>query len=93
MGPTLNWWRSLALFALDLMSDQRFIPSVRQDEKAMLHATWRPWLHDEEVCRRLTAMLASMPPVIRCVQDDLGEGAWPRLEASLVGIIDSHIGY
>ena len=37
------------------------------------------------------AMLAPMPPVIRCVQDDLGEGAWPRLEASLVGIIDSHI--
>ncbi|MDG2094361.1 MAG: DEAD/DEAH box helicase [Phycisphaerales bacterium] len=91
IGPTLNWWRSLALFALDLMSDQRFIPSVRQDEKAMLHATWRPWLHDEEVCRRLAAMLASMPPVIRCVQDDLGEGAWPRLEASMVGIIDSHI--
>ena len=91
LGPTLNWWRSLALFALDLMSDQRFIPSVRQDERAMLYATWRPWLHDEEVCTRLAAMLASMPPVIRSVQDDLGEGAWPRLEAGLVGIIDAHV--
>ncbi|MDG2424880.1 MAG: DEAD/DEAH box helicase [Phycisphaerales bacterium] len=91
LGPSIDWWKAVGFFSLDLMMDQRFIPSLRQDERAMLHASWRPWLHDEEVCRRLEAILASMPPVIRAVRDDLGEGAWPRLESALVGIIDSHI--
>ncbi|MCH2134445.1 MAG: DEAD/DEAH box helicase [Phycisphaerales bacterium] len=91
LGPTMDWWRAVGLFALDLLTDQRFIPSVRQDERAVLYASWRPWLHDEEVCRRLASVLASMPPVVRAAVDDLGEGAWPRLESALTAIIDGHI--
>ncbi len=91
LGPSLEWWKAVGFFALDLMVDQRFIPTLRQDERAALHASWRPWLHDEEVCRRLEAILLSMPPIIRAVRDDLGEGAWPRLESALVGMVDGHI--
>ena len=91
LGASLDWWRAVSLFVLDLLADQRFIPSMKQDDRAMLHASWRPWLHDEEVCRRLSAVLASMPPLMRAVQDGIGEAAWPRLESALAGMVDGAI--
>jgi len=65
VGQSVHFWTSTAKFALDLLVDQRFIPTLLQVDRKHLTATWVPWLHDEEVVTRFGLLLRAMPPVAR----------------------------
>ena len=85
-GPTdeiafahsLPWWIALARFVLELLEDQRFIPTLihAAGDEDGLRAAWRPWLLDESARDRLAALMAAMPPVIRATQQ-AGQSADP----------------
>ena len=65
VGQSVHFWASVARFSLDLLVDQRFIPTLLQVDRKHLTAAWTPWLHDEEVVNRFGLLLRAMPPVAR----------------------------
>ncbi len=65
VGQSVHFWTSTAKLTLDLLVDQRFIPTLLQVDRKHLTATWVPWLHDEEVVTRFGLLLRAMPPVAR----------------------------
>jgi len=87
-GHDLLFWADVAALVAERCECQRFVPSLRQDGDGSLRAFWRPWLQDEEAAEQLTMLLSAMPPVARGVDDDLGDMAWPRLEAALEAMTD-----
>ncbi|MHC4709434.1 MAG: hypothetical protein ACYTA3_03175, partial [Planctomycetota bacterium] len=95
-GRSLPWWFAVARFVLELLADQRFIPTLIQPRGGGdgLKASWKPWLHDESAQRRLGALLGAMPPVVRAVVDSAGNGAqtadpWRILCASIDALCDA----
>ncbi|MDP7030569.1 MAG: DEAD/DEAH box helicase [Phycisphaerales bacterium] len=90
-GYDLLFWAEVARLVADRCESQRFVPSLRRNGDGHLRAVWRPWLQDEEAAGWLTMLLAAMPPVARGVDDELGETAWPRLEAALEAMTDDLI--
>ena len=70
VGQSVHFWASAAQFTLDLLVDQRFIPTLLQVDRRHLSATWTPWLHDEEVVSRFAMLLRAMPPVARSTTED-----------------------
>ncbi|MHC4220083.1 MAG: DEAD/DEAH box helicase, partial [Planctomycetota bacterium] len=93
-GRTLPWWFAVARFVLELLADQRFIPTLIQPrgDGNGLKAAWKPWLHDEFAQERLGALLAAMPPVVRAVEDPGEDGAsdpWRILCASIDALCDA----
>ena len=64
-GHSVRFWSATARFTLDLLMDQRFLPTLLQVDRQHLAARWTPWLHDDEVVHRFTLLSESMPPVAR----------------------------
>ena len=65
VGQSIHFWASASRFALDILVDQRFIPTLLQVDRKHLSATWVPWLHDDEIVNRFGLLLRAMPPVAR----------------------------
>jgi len=70
VGQSIRFWSSAAQMAIDLMVDQRVIPTLLQVDRKHLTAKWIPWLHDDEIVHRFTLLLSAMPPVARSTTDD-----------------------
>ena len=64
-GQSVKFWNSAGQMAMDLLVDQRFIPTLLQVDRKHLTARWTPWLHDEEVVDRFSLLLQAMPPIAR----------------------------
>lgn len=90
-GPGLAWWYAVARLAQDLLSEQRFVPSLVQRAGEGLRAVWQPWLHDEATRERTGLLVAAMPPQVRATIDDRGGRPWPILEESLQGLVDARV--
>ena len=75
-GHSLPWWIAVARFVLELLADQRFIPTVIQPsgDHGTLRAAWMPWLLDKSARNRMAALMVSMPPVVRAVDSVGPEG-------------------
>jgi len=70
VGQSIYFWSSAAQLALDLLVDQRFIPTLLQVDRKHLTAKWTPWLHDEEVVERFALLLRAMPAIARSTSID-----------------------
>jgi SNF2 family DNA or RNA helicase len=70
VGQSIHFWSSAAQLVIDLLVDQRFIPSLLQVDRKHLTAKWTSWLHDEEVVERFGLLLRAMPPVARSTAPD-----------------------
>jgi len=70
-GHSLRYWLAVVRFGLDLLIDQRFIPSLIRTGDDQLRGMWLPWLDDPPTRRRAAALVEAMPPVGRaCVHDE-----------------------
>ena len=49
IGHDIRFWSEVATFAIELLVDQRFVPSVIQIEGGPLRGRWVPWLADGEL--------------------------------------------
>jgi len=70
VGQSVKFWKSATQMALDLLVDQRFIPTLLQVDRKHLTAKWTPWLQDEEVVDRFALLLRAMPPIARSTSND-----------------------
>jgi non-specific serine/threonine protein kinase len=75
-GSDLRYWAALVRFVVELLADQRFIPSLIQTRSGGMKAAWRPWLHDEDASARLHALVEAMPPLVRAVGDGYIKQPW-----------------
>ncbi len=95
LGHDVRWWSALGQMALELVIDQRVVPTLRQERSGALHAAWQPWMHDSEWNARLEHLLASIPPSARAVEDDGyaagGAGAWTMIEDCLATLVDAQV--
>ncbi|GAW91709.1 DEAD/DEAH box helicase [Calderihabitans maritimus] len=80
--PAAEWhfWRRVALWAMELLARQRFIPML--DEKTY-QAVWRPVFNAAEDMHRLELLARSMPPACLAVAG-LKNGASPGKEDSSI---------
>ncbi len=85
-----RYWMSIARFALELLVQQRFVPSLIVGAERT-RAVWYPWLDDQKLLEQLAVMLAAMPPVVRSVLDDANtdERGWTILHDALTCIVDA----
>ncbi len=91
LGQPMRWWIALAQLALELLVDQRIVPSLTQQRDGLLRGCWQPWLHESSTQSRLQAILASTPAVVRAAADTGGTTAWPIVDAFLSGVVDSFV--
>jgi hypothetical protein len=90
-GHSLRFWMAIGRLALELMADQRFVPTLIQNRDGALTAAWQPWLHDESARLRVGTLLASMPPVARAVVDDHDGQPWPIIDEALRLLTDATV--
>lgn len=90
-GHGFRFWVAAARFALDLLEDQRVVPTLVQERGGPLQAAWHPWLRDASASPRMNALIAAMPGIARAVDDDHRHEPGPILEDLLSTVIDSAV--
>lgn len=90
-GHDFNWWVEVGRLILDLLQNQRFIPTMVQERDGDLRASWLPWLNDRETSARVAHLLASTPAVACAVVDENDADAWTVLEQVLQTVCDATV--
>lgn len=90
LGHDMRFWIETGRLVLDLLQEQRFIPTMIQERDGVLRAVWLPWLNDPESSKRVAHLLASIPAVA-CAVDDDGGDAWSILEGALRTMCDATV--
>ena len=90
-GHDVRYWIETGRLVLDLLQNQRFIPTMVQERDGDLRASWLPWLNDRETSARVAHLLASTPAVTCAVVDDNDSDAWNILEDAMRGICDATV--
>jgi len=85
-GHDARWWGAVGAFTQHLVRDQRVIPTVAQERSGAMHAAWRPWLHDAPNHARFSALVRSVPAVVRAAEGAGSPAA--LLEQSMGSLVD-----
>ncbi|MFO0872812.1 MAG: DEAD/DEAH box helicase [Phycisphaerales bacterium] len=87
----LRYWISVARFAVELLEDQRVVPTLLQRKGGPLQAAWHPWLRDAAAASRVGPLIASMPGIVRAADDELRHDAGAILEDALATMVDAMV--
>ncbi|MBM4114221.1 MAG: hypothetical protein FJ253_12765, partial [Phycisphaerae bacterium] len=88
-GHDLRFFGALGRFVIELLTDQRVVPTLLQSGDGDLHAAWRPWLADGDAAEKSAALVASMPAIARAVDEcDRADGA-ALVESALGSMTDA----
>ena len=90
-SDSVRYWIAVARFVIDLLADQRFIPTLLQRGGNGLTAAWQPWLHDEQTRKQVGALLKAMPPIVRAVIDRNQGQPWSILNEALRTFTDASV--
>ena len=89
LGQSALYWITASRFITALFVEQRVVPSMAHHQQQGLSASWRPWLHDDDLRRRVGLLLRQMPPVVSSMAGDESDNQpWPILENMLSTITD-----
>jgi len=88
-GPTVRFFAAAARLTRHLLAQQRFVPSLRQENSGQVRGLWQPWLADEQTVERVRKLLEAMPGAARAVEDDLGHHPWGVLQDFVVRLGDA----
>ncbi|MFT3684194.1 MAG: DEAD/DEAH box helicase [Phycisphaerales bacterium] len=88
-GAGVEFFITADRFCQWLLVQQRFVPALVQDIGGGVRGLWQPWLADDYVAQRATALLKAMPPACRAVIDPLAHDPWSVLEDFLVRVCDA----
>jgi SNF2 family DNA or RNA helicase len=90
LGADLRYWSTAARFALELLSRQKFLPSLATSDDTVM-AEWEP-LFETEI-DRMEAFQAAMPPVCRAAARAGGDeiGADVLLKSFLRSLVDRFV--
>ena len=87
-GHDVRFWSELAMFATELIADQRFVPTVTQVEGRPMRGRWVPWLADGELSDPLRHLAGAMPPVAAATADLAAPDRWTVIESALEAMVD-----
>ncbi|MFM1833092.1 MAG: helicase HelZ, partial [Planctomycetota bacterium] len=87
-GHDVRFWSELAMFATELIADQRFVPTVTQVEGGPMRGRWVPWLADGELSEPLRHLAGAMPPVAAATADLAAPDRWTVIESALEAMVD-----
>jgi len=87
-GHGLRFWVAAANLAVDLLEDQRVVPTLQQGRDGPLRAAWHPWLKDGNTASRAATLTAAMPGIARAAEDDLEHDAAAILDRFLCTVTD-----
>lgn len=90
-GHSLRYWIAVSRFLIDLLSDQRFVPSLIRQNGHGIRAVWQPWFHDQESAARLEALLLAMPTVVRSGASEPDDQPWSILRDALLTMTDAAV--
>lgn len=65
LGKDLLFWSHVAKFALELLINQHYLPSLHAHADGYLLATWQPFVSDPRLQERFDHLVQMMPPVCR----------------------------
>ncbi|MFB3764311.1 MAG: DEAD/DEAH box helicase [Methanotrichaceae archaeon] len=82
-AASLRFWSDLAMFTLELISREQFVPAVRANR-----VSWEAVISDED-SERLDSFLESMPPSCRGFQ--IGERKPPSLQDLILSFVNSMV--
>jgi len=60
-----EYWIAVARFVLELLADQRVVPSLISDTTGSLEAHWLPFVQDKDAKHKREMLLHAMPAVVR----------------------------
>lgn len=66
-GDSIRFWSRAADLVLELLANQRFVPSIHHGAGERFLAYWRVVVDDKETSVRLGKLIASMPPICRAL--------------------------
>lgn len=89
LSDSVGFFAEAARLVLYLLSQQRFVPSLRQRASGDLDGAWVPWVSDEGNAQRVSKLIAAMPPSARCGIDRFNHEPWPIVEDFLDSLTDS----
>ncbi len=89
LGSSVEFFAQAARLGRQLMAQQRFMPSLRQEADGSLRGSWQPWLADEASAARASALLASMPPAARAGAGALDHEPWATLDDFITRVLDA----
>jgi hypothetical protein len=89
LGASVEFFAQAARLTRQLMAQQRFVPSLRQEADGALRGSWQPWLADEFSAARASALLAAMPPAARAAASALDYDAWATLDDFTSRVLDA----
>lgn len=75
LGNDLLFWSNAAKFALEILVQQAYLPSLRAGAGGRLDAVWQPLLLDPRMEQRREQLVRTMPPVCRAYNLDAPEDA------------------
>ncbi len=90
-GHDLTFWAEVAAFSLELLSDQRFVPSVFHRDGDRLEARWVPWLADTALSEPLQHLARWMPTSAVSMTGVTAPDRWVEIERGLEKFIDASI--
>jgi SNF2 family DNA or RNA helicase len=91
LGHDARYWIETGRLILDLLSEQRFIPTMIQQRDGILRANWLPWLNDRETSARAAHLLSSTPAVVCAIEENGDSDAWSLMENALRTMCDSAV--
>lgn len=99
VGASMRFWLAVGSFVLDLLADQRFVPTLSMlshdwngsNGGDRLQAAWSPWSQDEPSRRRISELLRSMPPSARAAVDRHQHQSAPILDEALRLLTDATV--
>lgn len=99
-GAELQYWRAIALFALDLISRGKIVPgtrpaltggSRRRGAVSAVRAVWCPLLEDEADEQRFRLLAAALPPIGLAQLKVTAEEEMLPLEQRQIGVVHSFL--
>lgn len=64
-GKDLQFWSHAAKLALEILTEQQYVPALRPDREGNICAIWQPVLLNGKLQERFTQLVAAMPPLCR----------------------------
>ncbi len=90
VAVSCRYWARVAGFALELLADQRFAPSIQRTRDDMFLGRWKVIAGDEQVAATLKRLAAAMPGVCHCIADNRdADDAASILEGFLASAVDA----
>ena len=88
-AASIRYWTVVSRFVLELLVDQRFVPTLIRDGTQRMQAAWHPWLHDAAAEARVAALIAACPPIARAAVDSNAGDVGQILQEAMTVLADA----